>query len=439
MPDLETAIVDSPVSTEVSTPVVETPEVEPVETTETPVTETGREEAAPQKPEEKREEVDKDDLSEFAPSISARLREMTKKAPELDAVLKKYPDLRNSFEATFRRDAAYREIFPTVAEARQLREVFPNGLGDAQELLQELNEVGELDNNLVARDPEGRYPGHSKIIRDIFAQDRNAAIALLENSTREWSREDPESYDRIFSGIMGATFKSQGVVNHIAQLQALAKQSDNPNLQQMIDQLADWVNGFAGEQRTKQLSPEAERLRNERQAFDREREERQRADGEAFSKNFVSESTRLQKQIVETHPLIKRLPQAIPAQKRERIVNEVMVRMRDHLQKSPSFMRSLKAAYQNLNLPGTLDIQRKVWNQPWLLNMYVRKVLAEETPGIVQATRPVARATGTNRTSTQTAATGRNGPAHTAPYHEGGRWYKPNGQPMTTEEVLRLG
>jgi hypothetical protein len=433
MLDQETAIADSAVATDTGTATVETTEVPSVEATEAALTETTQEEVRVREP-EKREEPEKEDLAEFGPGISARLREMTKKAPEFDAVLKKYPDLRNSFEATFRRDAAYREIFPTVAEARQLREIFPNGVGDAQELLQEVNEVAELDNNLVVRDPDGRYPGHSKIIRDIFAQDRNAAVALLENSTREWSREDPESYNRVLSGIIGATFRTEGIFNHIAQLQTAARASGDANLQQMVDQLAVWVGGFSAEQGTKALSPEAERLRNERQNFEREKSERQKTDGEAFHKNFVSESVRVQKEIVGNHPLIKRLPQAISAQKRERIINEVRERMKEHLGKSASFMRSLKSAYQEMNLDRTLDIQKKVWNQPWLLNMYVRNVLNEETPGIVQATRPGTKAA---PPKPPIGGRGETGSTHTAPYREGGRWHKASGQLMTTEEVLR--
>ena len=436
MDGVETPIVESPEVTDVGMETaVETVEAPEVETTETPVTETGREE---QPAPEKREEPDKEDLAEFAPSISARLREMTKRAPELDGVLKKYPDIRNSFEATFRRDAAYREIFPTVAEARELREIFPNGRADADQILQGLNEVAELDNNLVTRQPDGSYPGHSKIIRDIFAQDRQAAVALLENSTREWSREDPESYNRVLSGIIGATFRSEGIVNHIAQLETLARNSGDANLQQSVDQLAEWVNGFSGNQATKALSPEAERLRNERQAFDRERGETRQAETEKFHNTFLSESVRLQKQIVENHPLIKRLPQAIPAQKRERIVREVRERVKEHLNKSPSFMRSLLSAYNGMDLPKTLDLQKKVWNQPWLLNTYVRKVLAEETPGIIQATRQTGKTAATNRIPAQTA--GRvSGQTHTAPYRQGGRWYKANNQPMTMEEVLSMG
>ena len=432
----ETTLVASPEVADIGSMAVDSAITPEVETPETPVSEIGREEvsAQPEKPEPEKEE-----LAEFGPSISARLREMARKAPELDALMKKYPDIKNSFEATFRRDAAYREIYPTVAEARQLREIFPNGVGDAQELLAEVNELAELDNNLVARDPDGRYPGHSKIIRDIFAQDRNAAVALLENSTREWSREDPESYNRVLSGIIGATFRTEGIFNHITRLQALAQASGDANLQQMVDQLADWVNGFAGQQTGKSLSPEAERLRNERTAFDREKGERQKSDAERFNTSFVSESTRLQKQIVENHPFIKRLPQAIPAQKRERIVNEVMLRMRDQLQKSPSFMRSLKSSYQSMNLQATLDVQRKTWNQPWLLGKHVRDVLNEETPGIIQATRQPAKV-GANRTPAQTAGQDGKGPVHTAPYQgKDRRWYNAKDELMTMEEVLRMG
>lgn len=432
MPDQETAILDNAVAADtgaaaVEVAPVETTEVPSVEATEAALTETSREERPAG-------QVEKEELAEFAPSISARLREMTKKAPEFDAVLKKYPDIRNSFEATFRRDAAYREIFPTVAEARQLREIFPNGVGDAQELLAEVNEVAELDNNLLMRDPDGRYPGHSTIIRDIFAQDRNAAIALLENSTREWSREDPDSYNRAFGDIIGATFRSQGIFNHVAQLQAAARASGDANLQQMVDQLAEWVNRFGDQTATRSLSPEAERLKNERQTFEREKAETQKTARETWNNTAWTQSVALQRQIVETHPLIKRLPQTIPAQKRERLVNEVIERVKADLGKSPTFMRSYNGLIKAMDTKKILDLQRAAWSQPWLLNKHVRNVLNEETPGIVQATRPGPKAP----PKTPTGERGEARTVHTVPYREGNRWYHANGKLMTTEEVLRM-
>src|SRR5579864_7196592 len=120
---------------------VETQETTPVETTEveTPEIET------PEREQETTPEKEEPELSEFKGAVSARLRSIVKQAPELGQVFQKYPKLQEQVEAVFRRESALREIFPTVAEARMMRDQFPNGQADVQALLEDVQEIEQLD------------------------------------------------------------------------------------------------------------------------------------------------------------------------------------------------------------------------------------------------------------------------------------------------------
>src|SRR6185437_8819466 len=108
------------------------------------------------------------EVKEFKGAVSARLRALTKQAPELQQVFQKYPKIQEQIEATFRREAALREVFPTVAEARQFREHFPNGLQDVNQLLEDQKEVDQLDQSFYGKDREGRYSGHVDLINNLY-------------------------------------------------------------------------------------------------------------------------------------------------------------------------------------------------------------------------------------------------------------------------------
>src|SRR5205807_1464964 len=136
---------------------------------------------------------------------------LTAQSPKLAEAFKENPKLQEQVEATFRREAALREVFPTVAEARQMREHFPNGLMDVQQLLGDVKEVEELDNDLYTRDREGNYPGHAKILNNVFSDDREAAVSLFRNLPKEWARLDRESYNDVMGSIIGATFQQKEI------------------------------------------------------------------------------------------------------------------------------------------------------------------------------------------------------------------------------------
>lgn len=368
-----------------------------------------------------------DGLAEFRGSITARFKQIEKDAPGLSAFLDKFPKAKDAISATFRREAAYREL-GTVQELREFREAFPRGRADVEETFKELGEIEQLDRAFDTRDAEGNYSGHPQLINDWFNRDRQAATALFRTLPREWARLDPQGYSDVMGKVVGATFRQQGIPQFVGRLQKAAEKAGQGELAEQLAELAGWIGGFT-ETRTSEPSPEDRRLQGERQALDRDKAEQRKESANRFHASFMSESAKLQQELVEKNPLLQRLPKTIPEQKRKDIVSKVMARVRDHLSKNSSFMRNLKPAYQRMDMKAVLDIQRHAWSQPWLVNSYIRKVLAEETPGIVAKGSQQQR---------------RPAPANTPPkgapqknYKEGNRWFRPDGTPFTTLEVLQ--
>ena len=382
-------------------------------------------------------DVDKE-TTDFKGLVSKRLLALKKEAPELTAVFQKYPKVQEQVEAAFRRDMAYRELYPTVAEARQMREQFPGGMSDVEQLLSDVKEVETLDQNFYSRDRDGNYAGHRTIIDNLFSDDRDAAVALFRTVPKEWARLDPDSYREVMGQIVGATLARAEIPEVLSEIIEAAKEAKQDGLAKQLGKVLNWAAGFLREK----SAPTAEerRIQADREQLARERQDRHKEDRQSFARNFVRESRKLQMDVIQKHPAIKALEKApgITPEKRSRIQELVRGRIEKYLAASPSFMRKLRAEHSAGNLKGTLDLQKVQWQYPWILNKFVREVLREETPAMVRQNQ---RDTGRRRT--EPVKTTRQGgertreKERTGPYQEGGRWFSKEGKPYSTADILR--
>jgi hypothetical protein len=395
----------------------------------------GADDAKDQRQQQTKEEPE---IEEFKGLVSARMRSIIKQAPELAQVFKKYPELQNRVEAAFRKAVAYSDVFPTVAEARTMREHFPNGQADVQELLNDVKEIEELDNNFDKRDTEGNYPGHAAVINSFFERNREAAVSMFKQMPKEWHRLHPESYNEVMGKVVGATFAARQIPEFLTDLQAMAKEAEQPDLEKGISKLLNWVNGYLAEK--PRPTQEEERLANERKSFERTKSESNQVEQKRFHSSFVAEARKTQLGIINEHPAIKRVlaNTAITKEKKDAIVEQVRSSIEKFLGRSPSFMRKLRPAYEKRDLNETVTLQKAAWAQPWLLNRMIRSVLTKEVPQMVSQNRDAAaRRTGTQQPRVVPGKTGDRARATPkGPQKINGRWYRENGQPFSTSEVL---
>jgi hypothetical protein len=422
---------------EVETQETETEEVETQETEETEAPETQETEETPEKREEIETDKDEPELKEFQGMASARIRGLIKAHPDLGQVFKKYPALQATVEKVFRRESALSEVFPTIAEARAMREQFPNGQSDVQELLNDVAEVEELDNTFDNPGEDGTYPGHRDLIKNFFDRDRKAAVALMKTLPKEWVNLDRDSYNEVMGQVVAATFASHGVPDAIADMIEAAKEAEQPELEKGLTKLLRWVNGYFAEK--PRPTDEELRLQRDRAEFDRTKQRAGKEDLVRFNREFQSTNLRLQRDIIKEHRAIQRLMtvKSIPDDKKNDIVEKIRGEMEKFLSKSPSFMRKLRPAYEKKNLQETTSIQKVAWSQPWLLNKMVRTVLYREVPQLVSSNREAAnRRAGASRPGTLTKKPGVKTQTPKGPHQVGGRWFKGDGTPFTTAEIL---
>lgn len=391
---------------------------------------------------EQKPKVNEDpDAKEFTSQVSGRIRNMVKAAPELTAIFKAHPEIQNSIEAGFRERAAYKEVFPTIAEARQMRDQFPNGIADVQALQSDVKEVEQLDTHFYSQDQNGNYPGHTEIIGNMFTDDPAAAAAFMRTVPKEWHRRDPDSYNEVMGQIVGATVNSREWQSRLQEVREfVAGGGDVKQAAAAIDKIEREMLGYT-QGKAKPTEAE-ERLAEREKKFKTDTTQQQKQEQGRFHQTFVGESRKLQVATIGAHPAITRLQnlvktKAMTQEKYDKIVGEIRLKMEQFLGKSPSFMRKLKPAHASRNLQETLNLQKAAWSQQWLLNRMVRSVLQVETPGMVQANRGSQRRAATSQQlSRQNGIQQNRSQERTKNYQENGRWYRPNGSPFTTSEVL---
>jgi hypothetical protein len=394
------------------------------------------EEPDQQQQQERPEDKDTADLKGL---VSKRLLALKKEAPELTAVFAKYPKVQEQVEAAFRRDMAYRELYPTVAEARQMREQFPNGMADVEQLQHEIGEVEQLDKNFYGRDAQGNYAGHSQLIQSWFQDDRNAMVSMFRTVPKEWARLDPDSYNEVMGSIVGSTLQRGEIPEWLGELIESSDDPKNlPAIKASLGKLLKWSQGFM--KRKAEPSEDERRLTGQREQFQREQTERQQQDFTRFRQTFTTDSRRLQESIIRKHPAIAETlaTKALPDAKKAEIVEKVRKAIENHLKSSRAFMSKLTPLYKAGNLAESLTLQKAQWSYPWVLNKFVRAVLAEETPNLVRQNRERTRGAATqSQRQPEKRGQQQQTQQRTGPYQDGGVWRKKDGSRFTTAEILR--
>lgn len=384
---------------------------------------------------EKSEEKDDPALEEYKGMVSNRLRSLIKQAPELGQVFKKYPQLQAHVEKVFRQQSAMQDLFPTLAEAREMRTHFPNGIKDVQDLYSQVQELDDLDTSFVRRNDEGVYTDHPKLIQNWFEMDKPAAVALMRQLPKEWAKLDEESYNDVMGKIVGATVTQTGIYDYLVTLSQDQRMTAE-DIQEGIKKVVGKLNGFVHERKP---SEDELRLKKDREGIEKERAKDRTERAKAFGTTFTSKSHELQKGIIQNHPMIQKLQQvkSVTPQKKAEIASKIREEIISVLKGSRQFLKSMNEAYNAQNLDTLLNLQKAAWSQRWLLNSAVRRVLRAEVPHLISKSQARGAAASGTRPPVKPAASGEpRSKAPTGPYQENGRWYKKDGQPFSAVEIL---
>ena len=93
---------------------------------------------------------------------------------------------------------AYREIFPTVGEARAIKELFPGGAEDAKQLLARTEQANRIDEAYFSGDAnvQGRLAQY--LLRD----NPRAFLAMLRQSAQSLAAHDPRAFQELAEDVL---------------------------------------------------------------------------------------------------------------------------------------------------------------------------------------------------------------------------------------------
>lgn len=226
---------------------------------------------------------------------------------ELKAVFKSHPTLRDAYF----REQAYREVFPTVAEARQIKEYFPEGLKSVQETATEIERMESFDNLLASGDPNDA----AQLIRQISRDNPEGFRGILQAYPHVWAEADPQGYGQF----------SQALVNHfLDHLWNQAQASQDENLQAAIDVLSRraYNRPYGAPANRQQADPREQQLaQRERALYEREEQARSAAEEGFYEDANVATVNQVVDAIKEQVGTL--LPQGISDGAKNRIVGEV--------------------------------------------------------------------------------------------------------------------
>lgn len=212
------------------------------------------------------------------------------------------------------RDQAYRDVFSTVSEAREVKELLPNGVESAQEMLDVAARLEPFEEvfELAAKDG----PGATEFWSRIYEQDQQAYHNL---------------HTRAFENV-------------IHQFHAQAKKAGDENLIAAVDVLWRRVNGeeYKGQEQTQETSLRESSLQEREQKLD-EREI------QGFKTSTFAETETQVETAISTHVKAVLKDSNVSKGAVGRIVQDIHDEILDKIQQNPTLKIQLNRAFRNGN------------------------------------------------------------------------------------------
>ena len=131
------------------------------------------------------------------------------------------------------RETAYREVFPTVAEARAVRDVFPNP-DAARAAATAQTELARLDSLVESRDPRA----HAELLAGLQRIAPEAFRSLALTFGERLAALDPEAHQQVAASMAAQALAGQRWPEHVSLLARAAEQQDWPAVKFLVATLA---------------------------------------------------------------------------------------------------------------------------------------------------------------------------------------------------------
>jgi hypothetical protein len=141
------------------------------------------------------------------------------------------------------RETAYREVFPTVAEARAVRDVFPNP-DAARAAATAQAELARLDSLVESRDPRA----HAELLAGLQRMAPEAFRSLALTFGERLASLDPEAHQQVAAAMAAQALAGQRWPEHVSLLSRAVEQQDWPAVKflaaTLSSQMDEWSRGF---------------------------------------------------------------------------------------------------------------------------------------------------------------------------------------------------
>ncbi len=262
-------------------------------------------------------------------------------------------------KALWEQHQAYREVFPLVAEARAVKELFPGGVEGARQALARVEEVDRIDAAYFGGDPRGQ----ARLAEYLLANNPQAFQSMLGEAARVLAERDPAAYQAL-ARQFAEVAKGAGV---ILQADKVGPQDDR-------------------QRATGQPSGE---LAREREQLDRERQEFRAAQYGNFQQTANDAVVRQVRQTIE-RTVAGALPAAVPEGARKRIADDILGEINATLQNDRGLTRQVAALVRQWQF--TDEIKQQVVNLIFgrartLVPTVAKRVVADWTSSMLAANR----------------------------------------------------
>jgi len=207
---------------------------------------------------------------------------------------------------------AYREIFPTVAEARAVKELFPGGAVEAKQLAAQSQDINRLDAAYFSAEPGAQAQLAEHLLRD----NPRAFQAMLRQSAEVLARRDPQGFQQL----------AEQLANHSREIGRGAGGTQ------------DAAARAAGTQPG--ATPAVADIARQRQQLEQERGEFRATQFASFQQSANDAVVgQVRQSIVET--IGGALPEGVPEGARKRIAEDVFLEIHTTLQSDPALTRQV--------------------------------------------------------------------------------------------------
>ena len=166
---------------------------------------------------------------------------------------------------------AYRELYPTVAEARAVKELFPGGAEEAKAVHARALALDAADEQFVSGDPAAQ----GELALQWYQDNPEAFSRMVAVSARLLAEREPETYKQLTEGMFLAALQAERFDKRVDLLREALAKNDGEALKGLVETLVGWAENRGISRRggpaRSGIDPERQAIQQEREKLDIER------------------------------------------------------------------------------------------------------------------------------------------------------------------------